>query len=190
MRRHLPTVAKHFNRSEHGVAGIEFALCGPLLVATFLGTVTLFTMFREAETSEKATFILADMISRQPDTKQSKLETFQSLFREMIPASHKSEAIRVSSVQKKADGKGTLTVLWSCAAAPFVPMTDPTIPKTSLPDLAEGDSFIVVETKVGYDPLFASVGLPSSSYEHIAVNRPRSGGKLELDPKPDVCRLS
>jgi Flp pilus assembly protein TadG len=163
-------VAQRFGRDEAGVIGIEFAFIAPVLALMLLGTATLFNLMRDNGRCEKATFTIADLLSRQPTVNDTGLANMFQLFLKMTPASADSRTMRMTSIKKAA---GKFTVDWSYAVAPLVKMTTAGIPTASLPEIADGDSFIIVESHVAYRPLFSIAGLIRGTHDKTAINRPR-----------------
>lgn len=170
MRRRIFSLLRRFGRDRRAVAAIEFAILGPVLVALLLGCVALFVLFRESQDAEKATFTVADILSRKTSVDNAYLGTANALFLKMLPAPGARTEFRVSSLKKAS---GAFTVDWSYAAAPLGKLVAAQIPLASLPLVADGDSLLLVETRVPYEPMFASVGLPSGRHVNTAAVRPR-----------------
>ncbi|MCW4115306.1 pilus assembly protein [Aurantimonas sp. MSK8Z-1] len=159
-----------FRRSREGVSAVEFALLAPLLVLLLFGCFTLFLLFRDGYRAETATFTVADVVSRQSTVSSDFLNTTYAMFLRMLPDTQKGVAFRVSSL--KMTGKA-LHVDWSYPIAPMTALTDATIPASGLPLVADGDSIVVVETSVGYQPATDMLGFASGRYSYLAANRPR-----------------
>lgn len=168
---HFPSGSKRrFGRDEAGVVGIEFAFIAPVLVLLLLGSTTLFSLMRDNGRCEKATFTIADLLSRKTDVNNTDLANMNQMFLKMTPASAASRTLRMTSIKKAA---GKFTVDWSYAVSPLAKMTTTSIPITKLPEIADGDSFVLVETHVSYRPLFSIAGLVSGTHDKMAINRPR-----------------
>lgn len=167
-----------FRRADGGVAAIEFAIIAPTLSFVLLSTVSLFLMLRGQETVEMATFTIADIVSRQTTAGKTSLDVDYALFLKMLPGNAGAVQFRVSSLNKAPGG---FSVGWSYAVAPMVKLTTAAIPASILPEVADGDSVILVETKVGYAPLYSTIGLSSGTYENVATNRPRFTAAIVAD---------
>lgn len=159
---------RDFSRNERGVAAIEFAMIAPVLILLLLGTVTLFAATREAQRNEKATFTITDLISRYSDVNDTKLATVNALFDHMV--SNTASPIRVSSVLRNDKA---FALQWSYAVTPYAKMTAATIPTSRLPDIAVGDTLIIVETQSPRLPMTTIGGLRPSSIDSFATARPR-----------------
>lgn len=159
-----------FIADRSAVSAIEFCLIAPVLVSLFLGSVTLFLSYSDSVTAEKASFTVADILSRKTTVNTSDLQIVDALFQAMLPPSHGATALRISSVKK---ANGTLDVAWSWPRSPMVALKKSDLPTLGLPLLAEGDSLIVLETTVAYAPLMASLGVEGGQYRNMVANRPR-----------------
>lgn len=159
-----------FLADRRGVSAVEFCLIAPVLILLFLGSVTLFTAFSNSVMAEKASFTVADLLSRKTTVTTGDLQTVDALFQAMLPKSHGTTTFRVSSVKM---ANGALDVAWSWPRSPLTALKKADLASLHLPGVAEGDSVIVLETTVGYTPLAASVGLSAGSYRNIVANRPR-----------------
>lgn len=152
------------------VAGIEFAIIGPVVVALLLGCVTLFALFRGSQDAEKATFTVADIVSRQTSVSTAFLDTQHALFQRMLSDGSTDKGFRISSIRRVGTG---FTVAWSYAVAPLNPLQAADIPLAQLPLVADGDSLVLVETRVPFAPIFAVAGMSGGEHRNLAANRPR-----------------
>lgn len=159
-----------FLRDRSAVSAIEFCIIAPVLVALFLGSITLFIGYSDSVTAEKASFTVADILARKTTVNTADLQVMDSLFQAMLPPSHGLTTFRISSVTM-ANGK--LDVAWSWPRSPLAPLKKTELPGMKLPLVAEGDSVIVLETTAAYAPFVASVGLKAGRYDNMVANRPR-----------------
>ncbi|NGP19388.1 hypothetical protein G5575_18670 [Devosia chinhatensis] len=147
---------------------IEFALLAPILIALLLGTVTLFDLFRNFQSVEKATFTVGDMMSRQTEMDQARLDEMLVLLKHMVPSADDG-GLRVSSVSNSG---GRLVVNWSEKTGSAIPVTP--VNTAGLPSIAEGDSVLVTESFVPHRALVDSFGLDALTFRGHAAHRPRS----------------
>jgi Flp pilus assembly protein TadG len=168
MRQLLPTLHRSL-RDEAGVAGVEFALVAPLLLALFLGSVVLALLFRDAKTAERATSVISDVISRKTTVGDTDLSQCYTLFRSMVNRPAGATKFRISSVKKTATG---LQVDWSYAVS-WPQLTTPELASRRFPMISQNDSFVVVESSVPPSSLAGILSIPIGDYETIVSERPR-----------------
>ena len=163
-----------FGRDERGVSVVEFALLMPVMLALLLGAVTVFDLFRTAQSAEKATFTVGDMLSRQtaPIT-EAQLKTMVTFVANTVD--YEGEArIRVSSISNTA---GKLVTEWTKTVGNTA-VTIPAMSFSDIPTMAAGDSVILTEVYVPHRAFVAIVGLDDIVYVNRAVHRPRFVGKI------------
>lgn len=161
---------KGFNkwrRDERGGSIVEFALLAPVLLLLLLGTVTLFDLFRNLQSVEKATFTVGDMMSRQSVMSQTTLNDMLSLMRHMVPTANDG-GLRVSSIGKQG---GVLVVRWSHKTGSNVPNT--ALPASVIPDVAEGDSVLLTESFVPHQAFSGAFGVGAVTFGTQSAHRPR-----------------
>jgi len=163
----------HWRKDDRGVSGIEFALLLPLLLALLLGTVTIFDLFRTAQSAEKSTFSVGDMISRHTSADTSLLNEMVTFVEKTVSLSGKAR-MRVSSISKKS---GKLILDWSKVVGNTAITLD-TLTYDLVPDIAEGDSVILTETYMPYRAFVAGFGFDRFTFNNKAVHRPRFVGKI------------
>lgn len=158
---------------ERGVSAVEFALLLPLLLGVLLGTVTMFDLFRTAQSAEKGTFSIGDMLSRQTAITSTML-TSMLTFVEKTVDYEGAARLRVSSISNVA---GTLVVDWSNTVG-NTQLTLAPINNDLVPNIAVGDSVILTETFIPHRAFVAGFGFDRISYNNKAVHRPRFVGKI------------
>ncbi|MHA6296898.1 TadE/TadG family type IV pilus assembly protein [Devosia sp. CAU 1758] len=154
-------------RDERGASIVEFALLAPVLLLLLIGTVTLFDLFRNLQSVEKATFTVGDMMSRQTAMSQATLDEMLSLMRHMVPTASDG-GLRVSSIVKE---DGVLVVRWSHKAGMNVP--DTPLPESVIPDIAEGDSVLLTESFVPHRAFSGAFGVGAVTFGTQSAHRPR-----------------
>lgn len=165
--------ARRFRRDERGVSVVEFALLLPVLLALLLGTVTLFDLFRTAQSAEKATFTVGDMLSRRTAISDSLLNSMVTFIAQTVDYEGQA-AIRASSVSNSG---GTLVLDWSRVAGNSS-ITLPQLDYSDLPDLAVGDSVILTEVHIPHRAFVPIIGMDHIVYANRATHRPRFIGKI------------
>jgi Flp pilus assembly protein TadG len=171
----MRTFLGQFRRDQKGASIIEFALLAPILLALLLGTVTLFDLFRTLQGVEKATFTVGDMMSRETEMNQAKLNSMLTLMRQMLPPASDG-GLRVSSFTRK---NGAFLQNWSKPVGSAVPTTP--VVTTGLPLVAEGDSVLITESFVPHRAFVDTLGLDAILFKASAVHRPRFVTKLNFN---------
>lgn len=169
----MKTLFGYLRKDERGVSGVEFALLVPLLLAVLLGTVTLFDLFRTAQTAEKSTFSVGDMLSRETALTTSQLNAMLTFLENTVPVSAHAR-LRVSSISNKA---GKLTLDWSKNVGNSSVQLD-TLSYALIPDIAVGDSVILTESYLPYRAFISGFGFDAFTFNNKAVHRPRFVGRI------------
>jgi Flp pilus assembly protein TadG len=171
MMGRLGAAIRRLVHDREGVAAIEFAILAPLLLALLMGTVTIFDLFRMSQTVEKATFTAGDILSRQSTINAAYLQsTFQTLTA-LVGGDATQMSMRVTSIKRTLS---TYSVDWSKVNGRAVPLlTTPTIPTDRIPDIADGDSIIVIDTFVPHRSIFSIAGFDAVTFNSMSVYRPR-----------------
>lgn len=170
---------KRFARDEAGSYTVEIVLMLPVLCLTIFTMLTFIDAYRAQIHALRVTYAVGDMLSRAqfPVTRQT-IVGLAEVFDELAIGEHNT-SIRVTSIVW--DGKNSEHLLvWSDSARagsstpPPEPIDDATLPGIidALPNLANGDSVIVVESWVYYEPPF-DVGFGDRSFQHLEVVSPR-----------------
>lgn len=167
------TRARAFGRDESGASVVEFALLLPVLLALLLGTVTLFDLFRTAQSAEKGTFTVGDMLSRESVITEALLNAKVTFLGQTVDYEGQAR-LRASSISNTG---GQLVVDWSKAVGNST-ITLPQLDFTHLPDIAVGDSVILTEVYIPHQAFIPIMGLDNIVYVNRATHRPRFIGKI------------
>lgn len=160
-------------RDEGGVSTVEFALLAPVLLALLLGAVTVFDLFRTAQSAEKATFNVGDMLSRQTAITNTLLASMITFVGHTVDYEGQAR-IRVSSISNIA---GVMLVDWTNTAGD-ASITLPAMSYSDIPLTALGDSVILTEVFVPHRAFIPIVGLDKVLYSNRSVHRPRFVGRI------------
>jgi Flp pilus assembly pilin Flp len=168
---------RRFLRDESGAMSIELLLVFPLLVFVLMGAVVFFEGFRARANSVKATYTIADALSREhqePITPEY-LDNLYRLYGGLLPK-ERPETMRVSVVRYDDDDEA-YEVLWSEVRGTGVRITDAmltpaTIQDDLLPEMVHNERGIIVETVSRYSPAFG-VGIRPLSIRNTMILRPR-----------------
>ncbi len=171
-----------FRDDARGSLSVEAALILPLLCWFYVASFVWFDAFRTQNANLKASYTLADMLSRETDPiTETYLKGLNKVYDYLTTTRHPTY-IRVTTVKCTDDcatEARTLQVDWSYATEGRTKHTNATLGafKDKIPLMPQGDTVILLETFMAYEPLF-NAGLPAKSLENYIVTRPRFAPQL------------
>lgn len=160
---------RRFWSHDQGVSAIELALVLPVLVIIFFGSAMYAIAYLDSEASDRASSIVADLVSRQNTVDNPLLIKTGAVYKSLIRKPDRFVAIRISSI-KKIDDK--LSVDWSYADGMAVLKKDG-ISALSLPTIANNDSLIFVESSIKPTFLINPWKITLSNFTNGIAVRPR-----------------
>ena len=169
---------RRFLRRDRGVISAEGIIILPILIWAFLGTFTVFEAFRQKSVSLKASYTIADMLSRQVNAVDSAdIAGLNQVF-DYLTYSRDPSWIRVTSVYWDA-GQSKFRRSWSNATHSHTALNDQTLQDfvVYIPAMATGDTVLLVETYLYYRPVF-DMGLTEGWSRHVIVTRPRFASQV------------
>lgn len=153
---------RRFNRDESGVLVAEALVMLPLLIWAYLALLVYWDAYRSINTAQKAAYTVSDIISReQPSTTLTPayITGMRNLIKFLIDTDQ-TVKLRVTSVTWSA-AHNRYEVDWSVspdnAATPLTTATIGTV-KANIPQIADGDHAIIVESQVDYHPITNGFG--------------------------------
>ncbi len=171
---------RRFSVSERGSLSIEAVFALPMLVWAITATFVFWDAFKTLNITQKATYTVADMLSRETQAiDDDYLTGLHELFDYLTP-SDGSNALRVTVVRMQLDqntGVKSYNLVWSQGVGGITGYTDLTAIQARLPDMAPGDQMIVVESEQDWAPAF-TVGLANYRFREVAISRPRFAPQL------------
>lgn len=146
---------KSFIKGEKGAIVVEMALVTPILAFVLYMSYVFFDAYRIKNTAQKATYTIADLLSRRTDgIDEAYMEGMKELFDFLAKTDPGTTDLRVSSILYKAD-VALNEVKWSYVSGDNMPLlTDEMLQLEvdKIPATADGDYLILVETFVSYEP--------------------------------------
>lgn len=175
------SATRNFLRREDGSLSVEAVFAIPMLVWVMLAMIVFFDAFRQVNAGQKATYAIADMLSRERATIDANylnaaLETF-----EFLTNGNGDNALRVTvltMVEDPITGDRSRECVWSTGVGGTSGYMALDAIEDRLPDMAPGDQMIVVEGEHNWRPGF-SVGLTSYRFGEVALSRPRFAPQLD-----------
>lgn len=189
-----------FLRDERGSMAVEFMIWLPLITFWLVFSTAVFIAWDNRADAAKATFTIADIMSRRVTVDAGFLEQVYNLNQRLITnvddrgdsPIRRHNILRISSVMRNSDGD--LEVQWSCSmhgptantTTPSVlqGLVDQTIPTSVIPTMAVLDSVLVVESFVPYIPItipFANALFFDGRSTERALNERPFNGAAELE---------
>ncbi|MGV6811078.1 MAG: TadE/TadG family type IV pilus assembly protein [Brevirhabdus sp.] len=146
---------KSFIKGEKGAIVVEMALVTPILAFVLYMSYVFFDAYRIKNTAQKATYTIADLLSRRTDgIDEAYMDGMKELFDFLAKTDPGTTDIRVSSVLYKKN-KDLYKVKWSYVSGENMSsLTTSELKdyKDMMPEVANKDYLILVETFVNYEP--------------------------------------
>ena len=169
-----------FSKSEQGGMSVDAMFALPILIWAITATFVFFDAFKTLNVGQKATYTVADMLSREEEPIDADyLTTMREMFTYLSNGT-RNHAIRVTVVHMAEDadtGEKFRQMIWSEGTGGIDGHDDLETIESRLPDMAVGDQMIVVESTQQWSPAFA-VGLASYNFHEFAISRPRFAPQL------------
>ena len=167
-----------FWQNTKGIAAVEFALILPLLMLLVFGSYGVFVILQEGNKIDRASAIVADLVSRtEREMTQAEIDKLINVSKALTGplADDRSYEIILSSVFNEFDSAGNTDYIinWSKSNKPGKELEIADLDKLTLPRIAEGDSLIIVTTKVDYKPAFLEGIVNDLTFDGLSVRRPR-----------------
>ena len=176
--RSFKLLKKYFSR-EDGSLTVEAVLVIPVLTFAMAATLVTWDAFKTRNISQKATYTVADMLSRETGgVDEDYLIAAHELFGYLSNSGE--NALRVTVVDMKEDPdtkKRTLGLVWSRAVGGLPEFEKAIEVQNRVPLMAPGDQLILVESVQLWSPAFR-MGLGDYAFREIAVMRPRFSPQL------------
>lgn len=175
-------------RDSRGSMPVEGVIASTWLIWWYIASFQFFDAYRQKNINLKAAYTIADMVSRvQPDgaVDSDYIEGLNTLF-DYLTFSRRPTWVRVSSVIWD-DENERYEIAWSYATGDAGGQTDDTIQDDAprIPLMPAGDSVILVETNMAYEPIF-NIGLDARWYTTFITTRPRFTSCVKYDLQDGV----
>ncbi|WP_051927394.1 TadE/TadG family type IV pilus assembly protein [Ruegeria halocynthiae] len=171
-----------FAGNENGNLSVETAIIFPLLVWTVTLTYTYFDGFLESTANLKAAYTVSDLISREGEdaVTDTYAESMYLIFNRMVrnnsPLRMRLSVIQYIAADEDAGTEERYRVEWSTTCGFESNWTDANLEPLieRLPEMADLDTMIIVETSKEYVPLLNTNWLNSDrTFNNFIFTRPR-----------------
>lgn len=183
------TRMKNWQKDESGATMVEFLVVLPLIFLWFGAGFVFFDAFTVSTTAKRSTYTISDILSRLSVVTDENIEDIARVF-QALSGEGENTSVRVSTIR----GVGSdLEVIWSteskyngntfvtsASAGPSEDRIDRYVPQ-----LAEQEEMIMVETFRPYDALFDWVGIKDRDLESVSVVFIRFSPVLANDDQPE-----
>lgn len=196
----LRSLSRRMQNREDGAVVVEGVIIFSALVWFLVASVQFFHAFRARNVNQKASYTLADLISREVgELDEAYVSGLDDVF-DALTGSARPSWIRVTSLYYD-ETLQKYRVDWSAATGGHAIHTDDTLNAVAdrIPNLESGEFVVLTETTTDYVPIF-NVGLTPKWFREFIVTRPRftpriawktgedgliSGDDGVTDPGPD-----
>ena len=172
---------RRFWKDETAAVTLEAVIITPVLALAFLGSFVIFDAFRTYNTSIKATYAVADILSRQTSTVfPADIEGMAEIFEYMVRNQGDAQ-LRATQIVYDADDNEH-TVEWSYATNGQARLFTANLTNLEdrLPIMSDEERILLIETFIPYSPAF-NIGLGLMTFENFTVTRPRYAEKVPFD---------
>ena len=190
---------RSFAKDESGLLLFEFLLLLPMMIWGFLALFVYWDVYRTINTSQKAAYSIADLLSRQVVVTTNFIDGLQQVLAFLTPGAEESR-MRITSFEMDEgtvilpawDADDSYVLLFSRSPdSAVLAHTQTTIQNLQpfIPEMDDLDSVVIVETWVDYTPDFDigvlayGPGLQDQSFSQFIVTRPRTR-RVCLDGTP------
>ena len=161
---------RKFWTDRNGTAGIEFALLIPILILLFIGSITLFDLYRIYWRQVQSTHIVSDLVSRETVINDEYLTKVYDVYSGLLNVEAGARAMRISSIN--FDGKNHSSV-WTVSKGDSSLIPEQDLSKVALPTMTTTESVIFVETFGTHGAFSSYLGYPAVTFAEQAFARPR-----------------
>ena len=172
----MKRLIRNFWRRDEASVAIEAVVVMPILAWVFIASFVFFDAFRVYNTSIKATYSVADVLSRRTASiAASDIEGLADVF-QFLTRNTAGSALRITQITRQAGG---YRIDWSHGTDGMTYLRASDFPGIidRIPIMAFGDRMLLVESYLPYRPAF-NAGLAEQEYVNFTVTRPRFAGQV------------
>ncbi|MEX6633144.1 TadE/TadG family type IV pilus assembly protein [Hyphococcus lacteus] len=186
-KKFLKANGQAFTACRSGIAAIEFALVGPVLLVLLFGVIEGSDALSRSRQVSLAVNTLADLVSQENELLISDAEDLFDGIEQIAAPNGGVVSIKLVSVIK--DSRGNNVVHWSRDNAgniPYIPGTPYTKLSTSTL-IDEGASVIIGEVDYKYTSKLSRLVMPSIKFHRTATRWPRRSVRVQLCRLKGIC---
>jgi hypothetical protein len=170
----LYRLTHRFRRDESGTLMAEAVLVLPFMLWSYLALFVYWDVYRSINTVQKASYTIADMISREMREVNPNYVNGMDLIVEYMIDQDQEAKTRVTSLTFSGLNN-RYEVIWSRSPGGRMPeLTTASIASLAsrLPKMADADPLVLVEVEVNYETAF-NVGIGDQTLKQFIATRPR-----------------
>lgn len=175
-------------RDERGVAAVEFAVILPLLLGLLTGGIVMWDVFRFADMTERATYTVSDLASRQLVAGNAMMTELHQTHAALLGGRATTVWTRIVSIEVKevpdtnGNGKSKKTkivkeVAWGWNSTSGKEST-PAVDLSDMPAVGVNDSILLVETKSSKPDFIPTFETGARTYQQRTWIRPRYAASM------------
>ncbi|MEM0935323.1 MAG: hypothetical protein AAF865_08340 [Pseudomonadota bacterium] len=168
-----------FMRDPNGTISVETAVMMPFLLGLFALSFVWYDAFRTKNAVLKATYSVADMISRETvELNDAYFSGLGGVFQYMTDSADET-SLRITTIKCTDncddDTQRDLELCWSWASTGKTPLTNESLPdiEDTIPLMVLGDTVVITEGTLDYVPFFTHWMNEIIPMRNTVVTRPR-----------------
>ncbi len=180
----LKSLIRRYWSDTRAAVAFEAVIIVPILAWAFTASFVFFDAYRVYNSSIKATYAVADVISRQTNTITGyDINGMAAIFEHLV---RDTSGARMRVTQIHWDGS-EYQVDWSHGTNGEAQLYNSSMEELEelLPVMAVSERIVLVETFVPYQPAF-DFGLELLNFSNFTFTRPRYAGQVPFDPTEDA----
>jgi len=167
----LAKCLRNFKENDRGAIMLEMITLMPLLMLWIVGSNSFFDAFKTYMRASKASYTAVDLVSRQQEVGPDYISNVASIFESIVDADGAASSIVVSSLHQVGID---LQLDWSVNGQGWAGLTSAgQIPTASVPNLADGEYVILLQSNVPYIPIYSWGQLTATTFTNTIVVIPR-----------------
>lgn len=186
----LTRLLRRYWKDDRAAVALETVIITPVLAWTFIGSFVFFDAYRTYNSSIKATYAVADILSRQTNTVYGyDIEGMAQIFEHLV-RNDGDARLRVTQIIYDAD-EDKYTVDWSYATNGEAQLFTANLVDIEelLPVMADAERLLLVQSFIPYNPAFQA-GLDVITFRNFTFTRPRYAGQVPFDGSVTTAPVS